>query len=77
MSNLALIAEMTPASMKAIGYGLAAVGAGVGIGLTVNGTVQAIARQPELAGKLTGLMWIGAALAEGFAFIALACAMFF
>ncbi|NEE24295.1 F0F1 ATP synthase subunit C, partial [Streptomyces sp. SID7982] len=35
-----------------IGYGLAAIGPGVGIGIIFGNGVQAIARQPEAAGLI-------------------------
>ncbi|MFJ6412584.1 F0F1 ATP synthase subunit C [Terribacillus saccharophilus] len=48
----------------AIAIGLAALGAGIGNGLIVSRTVEGIARQPELAGKLQTTMYIGVALVE-------------
>ncbi|PKR77750.1 F0F1 ATP synthase subunit C [Halalkalibacillus sediminis] len=48
----------------AIAVGLGALGAGIGNGLIVNGTVQGIARQPELRGTLQTTMFIGVALVE-------------
>ena len=39
-------------AFAAIGAGLAAVGAGIGIGLIGGSTVESIARQPEMQGKL-------------------------
>jgi F-type H+-transporting ATPase subunit c len=48
----------------AIVIGLAALGAGIGNGLIVSRTVEGIARQPELAGRLQTTMYIGVALVE-------------
>ena len=48
----------------AIAIGLAAVGAGIGNGLIVGRTVEAIARQPEARGLLQTTMFIGVALVE-------------
>jgi F-type H+-transporting ATPase subunit c len=48
----------------AIAIGLAALGAGIGNGLIVSRTVEGVARQPELQGKLQTLMFIGIALVE-------------
>ncbi|MFB1097807.1 MULTISPECIES: F0F1 ATP synthase subunit C [Bacillaceae] len=48
----------------AIAIGLAALGAGIGNGLIVSRTVEGIARQPELAGRLQTTMYIGVALVE-------------
>lgn len=49
---------------KGIAYGAAGGGAGVGIGLVVAATLNGMARQPELAGKLQTLMFIGVAFIE-------------
>lgn len=51
----------------AIGAGIAVltgVGAGVGIGIAAGKTSEAIARQPEAAGKIRSTFILGAALAE-------------
>ena len=51
----------------AIGAGIAVLtgaGAGIGIGIATSGFVQAIARQPESAGKITPMFFVGVALAE-------------
>jgi F-type H+-transporting ATPase subunit c len=57
--------------LQPLGYGLIAIGAAIGIGILVNGALQAIARQPEAEPKIKPLMFVGAALIEGFALIAL------
>ena len=59
-----------------IGYGLAAIGPGIGIGIVVGKTVEGMARQPELAGKLQVLMYIGIAFTEALAFIGIATFFF-
>ncbi len=60
--------------LKGIGGGLAAglgvFGAGIGIGQIGGGAVQAIARQPEMAGTIGTNMIITAALVEGVALFA-------
>ena len=61
-------------SMSAIGAGLAAVGAGLGIGLAAFGALNGMARQPEMAGKLQTAMLIAAALVEGVALFAVVLA---
>ena len=55
----------------AIGAGLATIGAGVGIGNIGAHAMDAIARQPEMAGNIRINMIIIAALIEGVAFFAL------
>ena len=56
---------------KAIGAGLAIVGAGLGIGRIGGSAVEAMARQPEMAGNIQTGMIIAAALIEGATFFAL------
>ena len=51
----------------AIGFG--AIGAGLGIGFATKGLMDAVSRQPEIAGKAFGFFLLGAALAE-------ACALY-
>ncbi|MFD1735200.1 F0F1 ATP synthase subunit C [Bacillus salitolerans] len=58
----------------AIAIGLAALGAGIGNGLIVSRTVEGIARQPELQGKLQTTMFIGVALVEAIPIIAVVIA---
>lgn len=51
----------------AIGAGLAAVGAGIGIGQIGKGAVESIARQPEALNDIRSNMILMAALIEGVA----------
>ncbi len=51
--------------MGAIGAGIAALGAGVGIGLIGGHAMDAIARQPEAIGDIRSNMILTAALVEG------------
>ncbi|MCQ3812747.1 MAG: ATP synthase F0 subunit C [Acidimicrobiia bacterium] len=59
--------------MKAIGaglgYGLAAIGPGVGIGIVVGNAITAMARQPESAGVARTTMFLGIAFTEALALI--------
>ena len=52
------------ADLASLGYGLAAIGPGIGVGLVVSKTIESIARQPELAGRLQVTMWLGIAFTE-------------
>lgn len=52
-------------SIAAIGAGIAVLGVGLGIGRIGGGAMDAIARQPEAAGKIQTAMIISAALIEG------------
>ena len=56
--------------LAAIGAGLAVIGAGFGIGKIGGSAMDAIARQPEMAGKIQTAMIIAAALVEGVALFA-------
>lgn len=61
--------------IAAIGAGLAAIGAGIGVGRIGGSALDALARQPELAGKIQTQMLIAAALVEGVALFAIVVAM--
>lgn len=62
---LMLLADLSLAIMGAgIGAGLVAIGAGLGIGRIGGQAMEAMARQPEAAGKLQGAMLVIAALIE-------------
>ena len=52
-----------------VGYGLAAIGPGIGVGLVAGNAVQAMARQPEAAGMVRTTMFLGIAFAEALALI--------
>ncbi|SFJ45047.1 ATP synthase F0 subunit C [Myroides guanonis] len=54
-----------------IGAGLIVIGAGLGLGKIGSSAMDAIARQPEAAGKIQTAMIIIGALLEGLAFGAL------
>jgi len=54
----------------ALGAGLAAIGAGIGIGSLASSALQGIARQPSAANNIRGNMILTAALVEGVALIA-------
>jgi F-type H+-transporting ATPase subunit c len=52
---------------KGLVYGLAAIGPGIGIGVLMGKSVEAMARQPEAAGIVRGTMFIGIGLIEALA----------
>ncbi|MBD5210115.1 MAG: ATP synthase F0 subunit C [Barnesiella sp.] len=54
----------------AIGAGVAAIAAGIGIGKIGSSAMEAIARQPEAAGDIRSNMIVIAALVEGVALFA-------
>ena len=67
---MSLLAEVTvTGSRGSIGYGLAAIGPGIGVGIIFGQGVQAIARQPEMYGVIRANMLLGFALTEALALI--------
>ena len=66
-----LLADVAIAKLgAAMGAGLVAIGAGMGIGRIGSQAMDAMARQPEKIGDLRSSMIIAAALIEGVAFLA-------
>ncbi|MCI0703961.1 MAG: ATP synthase F0 subunit C [Planctomycetia bacterium] len=63
--------SLGPGVGAGIGMGLAIVGIGIGIGLVGHAALSGIARQPEQAGAIQGVMFILAGLVEGAGIIAL------
>ena len=64
--------------MTAIGAGiamLAALGAGLGMGIATGKAAEAVARQPEASGKINALLLLGCALAESTAIYAFVVAL--
>ena len=67
-----VVAELTGdigGSLALVGYVLAAIGPGVGIGIVAGNAVQAMARQPEAAGMVRTTMFLGIAFTEALALI--------
>lgn len=48
----------------AIAVGIAALSASIGNGLVISKTIESIARQPELEGRLKSTMFIGVGMIE-------------
>lgn len=67
MLSLLLAADAVAKMGAAVGAGLAAIGAGIGIGKIGGQAMDAMARQPEKIGDLRSSMIIAAALVEGVA----------
>lgn len=51
-------------SIATVGYGLATIGPGLGIGILVGKALEGMARQPEMAGQLRTTMFLGIAFVE-------------
>ena len=62
-------------TLAAVGAAIAVIGAGLGIGRIGGQAMEAIARQPEAAGKIQMAMIISAALIEGVALFAVVVAL--
>lgn len=72
---LAAAAEGLATLGTGLGAGLATIGAGLGIGKIGGSAMDAIARQPEAAGKIQTNMILTSAFVEGVAlFAVVACA---
>jgi F-type H+-transporting ATPase subunit c len=59
-------------SLSAIGYGLAAIGPGIGVGIVFAAYIQATARQPESAGLTRVYLFLGFAVVEALALLGIA-----
>ena len=57
-----------------LGYGLSAIGPGVGVGLIFAAYINGVARQPEARGMLQSIAILGFALAEALAIFGLVLA---
>lgn len=64
-------------SIAYLGYGLAAIGPGIGVGLIFAAYINGVARQPEARGMLQGIAILGFALAEALAIFGLVLAFVF
>jgi F-type H+-transporting ATPase subunit c len=62
-----ILLDATANAGGAIGAGLAAIGAGIGIGQIGKGAVESIARQPQASNDIRANMILTAALVEGVA----------
>jgi F-type H+-transporting ATPase subunit c len=61
-------------NLNMIGYGLAAVGPGIGIGLIFAAFISGVARQPEAQSRLQSIAILGFVLAEALFIITVALA---
>ncbi len=71
ITNLAEISG----NLNTIGYGIAAIGPGIGLGILIGKTVEGIARQPEVSGQLRSTMFIGLAFVEILALLGFVAAL--
>jgi len=64
-----LAAAAVSGSLGSVGYGLAAIGPGVGVGIIFGNGTQALARQPEAAALIRTNQIMGFAFCEALALI--------
>lgn len=74
MEEVKTISEMAQLG-AGLAIGLAGGIAGLGIGIATKGLMEAVSRQPEIAGKAFGFFLLGAALSEACALYALFISM--
>ena len=70
-ADASALAGMYSKMGAALGAGLAAIGAGMGIGRIGGSAMESIARQPESAGDIRANMIVAGALIEGAVFFAI------
>ncbi|GAA3581039.1 ATP synthase F0 subunit C [Nonomuraea rosea] len=73
---MSVLAEVS-GNVTAIGYGLAAIGPGIGVGIIFGQGVQAIARQPEAYPLIRQNMLLGFVLTEALALLGLVAPFIF
>jgi F-type H+-transporting ATPase subunit c len=71
-----LLAEVV-GNLNSIGYGLAAIGPGIGLGILIGKALEGMARQPEVTGVLRTNMFIGIALVEALALLGIVAGFLF
>ena len=59
--DIVTLAEVA-GNLNVVGYGLAAIGPGIGLGILIGKTIEGTARQPELGSQT--LMFLGLAFVE-------------
>lgn len=75
----AQVTQGVTGSLNTIGaglaYGLAAIGPGIGIGIVGGKALEAMARQPEMSGRIQTTMFIGIAFTEALALLGFVLAL--
>jgi F-type H+-transporting ATPase subunit c len=65
-------ADALKSGLGSVGYGLAAIGPGIGVGLVFSAYIQSTARQPESSRLTLPYVWIGFAVVEALALLGIA-----
>lgn len=71
-----ILAEVS-GNLNTVGYGLATLGPGIGLGILIGKTVEGMARQPEVASQLRATMFLGVAFVEVLALLGLVAGFLF
>lgn len=71
-----ILAELS-GNIATIGYGLATLGPGIGLGILIGKALEGMARQPEVANTLRTNMFIGVAFVEVLALLGLVAGFLF
>lgn len=71
------VVETKSRGYGAIGYGLAAIGPGIGVGIVVGKAIEGMVRQSEMAGQVRTTMFLGIAFTEALALIGLVAGFIF
>jgi F-type H+-transporting ATPase subunit c len=69
VANLAATDISIVGNLGTIGYGLAAIGPGIGVGIVWASYIQSTARQPESAGLTRTYAFLGFAVSEALALL--------
>jgi F-type H+-transporting ATPase subunit c len=64
--DIPVLAQLS-GNLNVLGYGLGAVGPGIGLGILIGKALEGIARQPEAATMVRTTMFIGLAFVEALA----------
>ncbi len=63
-STILAAADAVSGNIATVGYGLAVIGPGIGLGILIGKTIEGMARQPEVSGQLRTTMFIGIGFVE-------------
>jgi len=63
-STILAAADTVSGNLATLGYGLAVIGPGIGLGILIGKTIEGMARQPEVSGQLRTTMFIGIGFVE-------------
>lgn len=71
-----ILAELN-GNIATVGYGLATLGPGIGLGILIGKALEGMARQPEVTNSLRTNMFIGVAFVEVLALLGLIAGFLF